>query len=92
MSFFGNNNNNNNNNGGRFHNHYVVPVPANSTTPSGPAHAGNSRQSARDAVAEAARNEQDRRMAARLNRAVLRAGTLRRAASTNVAPVRLRTT
>ena len=91
MSFFSNNNSNNNN-GGHFHNRYVVPVPANGTTTSGPARAGNSRQSARDAAAEAAQNEQDRRMAARLNQAVLRAGTLRRAASANVAPVRLRTT
>ena len=37
MSFFSNNNNNNNNNGGHFHNHYVVPVPANGTITSGPA-------------------------------------------------------
>ena len=84
MSFHGNNNNNNNN-GGRFHNRYVVPVPANGTTTTGPARAGNSRQSARDAAAEAARIEQDRRMATRINRALLRAGTIRRAASANVA-------
>ena len=80
-----NNSNNNNNKNGHSHNHYVVLVPANGTITSGPAHAGNSRQSARDAAAEAARNEQDRRMAARLNRALLQAGTIRRTASANVA-------
>ena len=87
MSFFGNNNNNtnNNNNGGRFHNRYVVPVPANGTTTSGPARPGNSRQSARDAAAEAARIEKDGQMATRLNRALLWEGTIRRTASANVA-------
>ena len=84
MSFNGNNNNNNNNSG-RFHNRYVVPVPVNGTTTFGPARAGNSRQSARDAAAEAARIEQDRWMATRLNRALLRAGTIRCVASANVA-------
>ena len=84
MSFYGNNNNNNNN-GGRFHNRYIVPVPANGTTTTGPARAGNSRQSARDAAAEAARIEKDGQMAARLNRALLREGTLRCTASAHVA-------
>ena len=64
MSFFSNNNNNNS---GCFHNRYVVPVPSSALASSQPADAGNSQQSARDAVAKAACHEQDRRMAAHIN-------------------------
>ena len=46
---------------------------------------GNSRQSARDAVAEATCHKQDRWMAAHINRAVLQPGFLHRAASANIA-------
>ena len=87
MSFHGNNNNNsnNNNNGKRFHNRYVVLVLFDTTAAPGTHVPGNSRQSARNAAAEAAQHEQDRQMAARINRAVLRNGSLRRTASANVA-------
>ena len=87
MSFFGNNNNNsnNNNNGKRFNNHYVVPVSLGTTAAPGTHVPGNCRQSARNVAAEAAQHEQDRQMAACINRAVLRNGSLRRTASANVA-------
>ena len=87
MSFFGNNNNNsnNNNNGKCFNNRYVVPVSLGTTAAPGTHVPGNSRQSARNVAAEAAQHEQDRLMAARINRAVRRPGLLRRAASANVA-------
>ena len=86
MSFHGNNNNNNNNNNGkRFHNRYVVPVSLGTTAAPGTHVPGNSRQSARNAAAEAAQHEQDWQMAARINRAVRRPDSLRRAASANVA-------
>ena len=64
VSFFNNNNNNNNNNNGCHNNRYVVPVPAVAPAPSQPAEAGNSRQLACEATNEAARHEQDQRMAA----------------------------
>ena len=85
MSFYGINNSNNNNNGKRFHNRYVVPVSLGTTAAPGTNVPGNSRQSARNAAAEAAQHEQDRQMAARINRAVRRPGSLRRATSANVA-------
>ena len=83
MSFFSNNNNNNN--GGHFHNHYVVPVPSSALASSRPADAGNSQQLARDAAAKAACHEQDRRMAAHINQAVLQSGFICRTTSANVA-------
>ena len=85
MSFHRNNNNNNNNNSKRFHNRYVVPVSLGTTAAPGTHVPGNSRQSARNVAAEAAQHEQDRQMAARINRAIRRPGSLRRAASANVA-------
>ena len=67
MSFYGNNNKYNNNNGGRFHNRYVVPVSLGTTAAPGTHVPGNSRQSARNAAAEAAQHEQDWQMAARVH-------------------------
>ena len=84
MSFFGSNNNNNNN-GKCFNNRYIVPVSLGTTATPGTNVPGNSRKSARNAVAEAAQLEQDRWMATRINRAVLWPGFLRHAASANVA-------
>ena len=85
MSFYGINNSNNNNNSKRFNNHYVVPVSLGTTAAPGTHVPGSSRQSARNVAAEAAQHEQDHQMAARINRAVRRPGSLRRAASANVA-------
>ena len=83
MSFFGNNNNNNNNNnnGKRFHNRYIVLVSLGTTATPGTHVPGNSRQSARNAAAEAAQHEQDGQMAAHINQAVLQPGILRCALS-----------
>ena len=66
MSFNNNNNNNNNNNSGRCNNHYIVLVPVVTPASSLPANAGNSRQLARAAVADATKHEQDHRMAVRI--------------------------
>ena len=87
MSFFGNNNNNsnNNNNGKCFHNRYVVPVSLGTTAAPGTHVPGNSRQLARNVAAEAAQHEQDWQMAARIHRNLRHPGSLRRAASANVA-------
>ena len=68
MSFFGNNNNNNNNSG-RYHNRYVVPMSAGTTAAPMPVIAGNSRQSARNLVAEAEQRDTDRKIAAHIARA-----------------------
>ena len=76
MSFF----NNNNNNGCR-NNCYIVPVPAVTPAPSRPAGAGNSHQLARVAADEAAKHEQDWRMAACIARAASQPGFICCAAS-----------
>ena len=85
MSFHGNNNNNNNNNGKRVNNRYVVPVSLGTTAAPGTHVPGNRRQSARNVAAEAAQHEQDWEMAACVHRNLRRPGSLRRAASANVA-------
>ena len=57
-----------------------MPVLLGTTAAPGTHVPGNSQQSARNVVAEAAQHKQDRQMAARINQAVLRPGFLCRAA------------